>query len=151
MKVPEQINPTGLADYLEVLTKAVFRSGMSWQAVEAKWEGFRQAFSGFDPVAVASLGPLDIDRLAQDTRIIRNRRKIEATVANAQTLLELDQAHGSFKRYLDAHDGFEATAADIVRRFKFLGDNGAYYFLYVVGEPVPPHDQWMATHRPRSR
>jgi hypothetical protein len=36
--------------------------------------------------------------------------------------------------------------ADLRRHFKFLGDTGSYYFLYVVGEPVPPHEEWMAAH-----
>lgn len=146
MEAPKQIQPKVLGDYLEVLTKAVFQSGMSWQVVEAKWMGFREAFSEFDPEDVASLTPPEVDRLAQDTRIIRNRRKIEATVDNAQTMLDLDREYGGFRSYLRSHDNFEATAKDLISRFKFLGDTGAYYFLHVVGEPVPPHEEWMAAH-----
>ncbi len=151
MEEPKRITPKTLADYLGVLTKAVFQSGMSWRVVEAKWDGFREAFSGFEPETVADLSPNDIDRLAKDTRVIRNRRKIEATVANAETMLALEREHGSFKRYLRSHGGFEETAADLIRRFKYLGDMGAYYFLYVVGEPVPPHEEWFAAHRVRQR
>jgi DNA-3-methyladenine glycosylase I len=77
---------------------------------------------------------------------VRNRRKIEATVENARTLLDLDQQFGSFSKYLRSHVGFEETVADLRKRFKFMGDTGAYYFLYVVGEEVPPHEQWMARH-----
>ena len=40
-------------------------------------------------------------------------------------------------------------STDLVRRFKFLGATGAYYFLWVVGESVPPHEEWMATHQVR--
>ena len=90
MQAPTQIEPTGLADYLEIMTKAVFQSGMSWQVVEAKWAGFREAFEGFDPERIAAFDGDDVDRLAADTRIIRNRRKIEATVHNAEVLLALD-------------------------------------------------------------
>ena len=61
---------------------------MSWQVVEAKWDGFREAFAGFDPEAVAAFTGDDVERLAEDTRIIRNRRKIEATVHNAETMLD---------------------------------------------------------------
>ena len=90
MQAPQQIEPTRLADYLDVLTKAVFQSGMSWRVVEAKWDGFREAFAGFDPATVAAFTDDDVERLAADTRIIRNRRKIEATITNAETMLALD-------------------------------------------------------------
>jgi 3-methyladenine DNA glycosylase Tag len=143
---PKKIRPRGLADYLEVMTKAVFQSGISWRVIETKWDGFREAFHGFDPEWVASLDPPDVDRLATDTRIVRNRRKIEATVHNAQAMVDLDREHGGFRRYLRSHDGFEETVADMRKRFKFLGDLGAYYFLYVVGEEVPAHEDWMAAH-----
>jgi 3-methyladenine DNA glycosylase Tag len=146
MEPPKQIRPKQLSDYLEVMTKSAFQSGISWRVIEAKWDGFREAFHGFDPRWVASLDPPDIDRLASDTRIVRNRKKIEATVHNAQTMLDLDRDHGGFRKYLRSHDGFEETVADMRKRFKFLGDLGAYYFLYVVGEEVPAHEDWMAAH-----
>lgn len=146
MEAPKQIRPKGLADYLEVMTKSAFQSGISWRVIESKWEGFHEAFHGFDPEWVASLDPPDIERLATDTRIVRNRKKIEATVHNAQTMLELDREHGGFRNYLRSNGGFAETVADIRKRFKFLGDLGAYYFLYVVGEEVPPHEDWMAAH-----
>jgi DNA-3-methyladenine glycosylase I len=146
MEPPKKIRPKGLADYLEVLTKAVFQSGISWRVIEAKWDGFREAFARFDPETVAGFTPKDVDKLAADTRIVRNRRKIEATVDNAETLLELDREHKGFRRYLRSRGDFEATAADLVRRFKFLGDTGAYFFLYVMGEQVPPHEEWMSRH-----
>ena len=146
---PERIEPRGLADYLEVITKAVFQSGMSWRVVEAKWDGFRAAFHDFDPAWVAALSPPDVDRLAQDTRIIRNRRKIEATVHNAEELVELERQYGSFRDYLRSHGGFEATVADLRGRLKFVGDTGAYYFLYVVGEEVPPHQEFRRSRAKR--
>lgn len=148
MPGPEQIQPKSLADYLEVMTRAAFQSGISWRVIEAKWEGFREAFHGFDPQWVASLEPPDLDRLAGDTRIVRNRKKIEATVHNAQTMLDLEREHGGFRNYLRSHDGFDETVTDMRKRFKFLGDTGAYYFLYVVSEEVPPHEEWMAARGP---
>ena len=74
MEGPKQIKPKRLNDYLEVMSKAVFQSGMSWQVVEAKWPGFREAFFDFDPDRIAHLSPREVDGLAADTRIIRNRR-----------------------------------------------------------------------------
>jgi 3-methyladenine DNA glycosylase Tag len=146
VEAPQQIRPKGTADYLEVMTKAVFQSGISWKVIEAKWEGFREAFHGFDPEWVASLGPQEVDRLAGDTRIVRNRRKIEATVHNAETMVELARKHGTFQKYLRSHGPFDETVADLKRQFQFLGDLGTYYFLYVVREKVPPHEEWMRTH-----
>jgi 3-methyladenine DNA glycosylase Tag len=147
MQAPEQISPTNLADYLDVLTRAVFQSGISWRVIEAKWPGTRQALFDFDPERLADLTPDDVDQLVKDQRLIRNRRKIEATIVNAQTLLDLDREFHGFNQYLSAFTSFDAASSDLIKRFKFLGASGAYYFLYVVGEPVPAHEEWLATHR----
>ena len=144
--------PRQLSGYLEGIARAAFQGGISWRVVDAKWAGIRDAFSGFDPHVVAELDAHDIDALMADPRVIRNRAKLEGTVDNAQTLLELDAEHGSFRRYLRSHGDFEATVADLKRQFRFLGDTGAYYFLFTVGEPVPLHEVWSASRRrPRSR
>ena len=144
MKPPEQIHPTKLADYLEVLTKTVFESGMSWDVIERKWPGFREAFHAFDPATVASLSPDEVDALTGDTRIIRNRRKIDATLHNAATMLDLEREHGTFKKYLESHGSFDATSADMRKRFKHVGEFGVFYFLYVVGQPVPDYHEFRA-------
>jgi len=151
MQAPERVSPKNLADYLDILTRAVFQSGISWRVIEAKWPGTRQALEDFDPERLADLTPDDVDRLVQDQRLIRNRRKIEATIANAQTMLDLDREYQGFKRYLSSFKDFDAVSADLINRFKFLGASGAYYFLYVVGEPVPQHEEWMAAHRPAAK
>jgi 3-methyladenine DNA glycosylase Tag len=144
-QAPAKIDPKTLGDYLEVMTKAVFQSGMSWQVIEAKWDGFREAFERFDAEKVAAFTPEDVDRLAQDTRIVRNRRKIQATVDNAVEIIELDREHKGFRNYLRSHGSFEETVDDLKRHFRFLGDFGSYYFLHVVGEKVPSHEEWMAS------
>ena len=149
MQAPTQIRPTKLADYLEVLTKAVFQSGMSWKVVEAKWGGFREAFAAFDPATVAAFSGDDVERLVADTRIIRNRRKIEATITNAEAMLALDRERGGFAGWLRARPDFDATVAALRDEFRFVGDTGAYFFLYVVGEQVPPHEEWMTAHGKR--
>jgi 3-methyladenine DNA glycosylase Tag len=147
MQAPTQIEPTELADYLGVLTKAVFQSGMSWRVVEAKWSGFRAAFSGFDPATVAAFTDDDVERLVADPRIIRNRRKIEATITNAEAMVALDGRPGGFVGWLRSRGDFEATVAALRGEFRFLGDMGAYYLLYVVKEPVPTHEEWTRTHQ----
>ena len=147
MQAPTQIEPTGLADYLDVMTRAAFQSGMSWRVVEAKWDGFREAFAGFDPAVVAAFTDDDVERLVTDAGIIRNRRKIEATISNAQAMLALDGPPGGFVGWLRSQGDFDATVAALRGEFRFLGDMGAYYFLYVVGENVPTHDEWTKTHQ----
>ena len=144
---PPKIRPQRLGDYLEVMTKAVFQSGLSWKVVDAKWDGFREAFAGFDAEKVARFTPADVDRLAQDPSIVRNRRKIQATVDNAVEIVALDQEHNGFRNFLRSQGSFEETVASLKRHFGFLGDTGSYYFLHVVGEKVPSHEDWMAARR----
>ena len=146
MGPPTQVTPAGLGDYLDVMSKAVFQTGISWKVVAAKWAGTQAAFRNFDPEAVSNLTPAEVDELTSDTRIIRNRRKIEAIMGNAARMLELDAEHGGFQNYLRSKDGdFLALVKDLRSNFKFLGDVGAYYFLYVVGEQVPDHEQFMVS------
>ncbi len=79
--------------------------------------------------------------------MIRNRRKLTAIAGNARRLLELDAEHGSFRAYLQSHGGFSATVAALRKDFKFLGEVGCYFFLYVVGEEVPPHEEFEASRQ----
>ena len=144
---PEQIKPSSLNDYLEVMSKSVFQSGMSWKVVEAKWPSTREAFHNFDIEEVAAFDERDIDALTQDTRVIRNYRKLNAIVNNAQKMIALNDEHDGFKNYLRAQDDFDATLNTIRKDFKFMGPTGIYYFLYVVGEQVPPHQEFEATYR----
>jgi DNA-3-methyladenine glycosylase I len=152
-KPPPRRRPKTLAAYLEALSRPVFQAGMSWRVIDAKWDGIRRSFAGFDPRTVADFGPGDIERLLGDPRVVRSKAKIEATIDNAQALLELDAEYGGFARYLVSHGGFDETVADLQRQFRFIGDSGAYHFLYAIGQPVPPHDEWFAASRrpPRRR
>ncbi len=99
-----------------------------------------------DPAVVAAYTDDDIERLAADKGIIRNRRKIEATITNAQAMVVLEDEPGGFVGWLRGRGDFEATVAALRGEFRFLGDMGAYYVLYVVGENVPAHEEWMASH-----
>jgi hypothetical protein len=140
-----KISPRGLSDYFEVLTKAVFKSGISWGVVEARWGGLRAAFEHFDPARVAFFTPEMVDELMRDARMVRSRSKIEATVGNAAAILAIDRKHGGFRNYLRSHGDFEEMVGDLTRRFRCLDDAGAYFFLEVVGEPVPvrqPRQAW---------
>lgn len=71
----------------EKLSLEAFQSGLSWITILRRREGFRAAFAGFDIEAVAAYTERDVERLLTDTGIIRNRAKIEATIANARILV----------------------------------------------------------------
>jgi Methyladenine glycosylase len=144
---PPRAKPTDLAGYLEALSRPVFQAGISWRVIDSKWEGIREAFAGFEPSIVADYGQNDVDRLLGDPRVVRSKAKIEATIDNAQALLELDAEHGSFARYLRSRDGFANTVADLKRQFRFIGDSGAYHFLWAVDEPTPAYEEWFSDRR----
>ena len=67
MQAPERIAPRSVGDYLEVMSKSAFQTGISWRIVESKWPGTREASRDFNAEAVAALSPDDVDALAQDT------------------------------------------------------------------------------------
>lgn len=75
----------------ERMSLEAFQSGLSWLIILRKREQFREAFAGFDPEVVAGFGEADVARLLDDAGIVRNRLKIEATISNARTILELDR------------------------------------------------------------
>ena len=89
--------------------------------------------------------PPEIDLLAQDANVIRNRRKLEVVVSNAQRLLELDSEFSGFQKHLRSNDDFPALVKDLRKQFEFLGEMGCYYYLYILGEKVPPHEEWQAS------
>ncbi len=72
-----------------------FQSGLSWLTILRKREGFRAAFAGFQPEAVAGFGREDVERLLADAGIVRHRGKIEAAIANARATLAVQEHHGS--------------------------------------------------------
>lgn len=126
-----------------------FQSGLSWRTILAKRENFRAAFAGFDPEAVASFTPADVDRLLQDAGIIRHRGKIEAAVNNAARAVELAEETGSLAAYFwrfedpdrDRAPEFRATSPlsvamskDLKKRgWRFVGPTTAYAFMQAMG------------------
>jgi 3-methyladenine DNA glycosylase Tag len=121
----------------EELTKAVFQAGIGWPAVEAKWPGFRRAFSNFSVRDVSNYLPDDVDRLMSDPQIVRNLQRIEATIENAAEVLLVAIEHGSFRRYLESFATPEEAAGDVALRFRLVGPKAAAEFVQrVTGQPV---------------
>ena len=85
--------------HFEFLILEAAQAGLSWSIVLNKREGYRRAFSGFDPQKVARYTGKRIDKLTADPSIVRNRMKIEAAVRNARAFLAVQEEFGSFDAY----------------------------------------------------
>jgi DNA-3-methyladenine glycosylase I len=76
------------------------QAGLSWSTILNRREGYRRAFAGFDPRKVATFDGKKVERLLQDSSIIRNRKKIESAVGNAKAFLAIQKEFGSFDSYM---------------------------------------------------
>jgi DNA-3-methyladenine glycosylase I len=136
--IPGQ-RPENDAGYLEMMTAVIFMGGLSRQVVMGKWDGFLAAFEEFDVDTVADFGDVDVERLSQDTRIVRYKAKIRAVVGNARQMQQIIREHGSFGAWLSeslAAEGVSATAKDLAQRFKYMSEESSRRYLYAVGEDI---------------
>ncbi|MFL5892808.1 MAG: DNA-3-methyladenine glycosylase I [Solirubrobacterales bacterium] len=137
----------------EKLCLEAFQSGLSWLTILRKREAFRQAFADFEIERVAEFGARDVKRLLGDAAIIRNRAKIEATIANARAAAELHAGDGSLseliwsfaprgrrrapRSYADVPaqtDESKALARELkARGFRFVGPTTAYALMQACG------------------
>jgi DNA-3-methyladenine glycosylase I len=133
----------------ERMSLEAFQSGLSWAIILRKREGFRAAFAGFDPEAVAAFGPDDVERLLADAAIVRNRLKIEATIHNARAVVDLDTpfsdllwsfappARPAPRKLSDVAPTTPESAAmakELKRRgFRFVGPTTAYALMQATG------------------
>jgi len=104
--------------HFEFLVLEGAQAGLSWSTILKRREGYRRAFAGFDPEKIARFTDRQIEKLVQDTSIIRNRMKIEASVRNARQFLAIQKEFGSF-------DGYAWRFVDgrpILNRRKGMGD-----------------------------
>jgi DNA-3-methyladenine glycosylase I len=128
----------------ERLVLEINQAGMSWLTVLKKRAAFRAAFAEFDPAVVAGFGPEDRERLLADAGIIRNRAKVDAAIANAQTIERLRAEHGSFAGWLDSHH--PRKKEEWVRLFKstfrFTGAEITAEFLISTGYLPGAHEPW---------
>ena len=86
--------------HFEMLVLEGAQAGLSWSTILKRREGYREAFEGFDPEKVAKYDDEKVELLLNDTRIIRNRRKIESAILNARIFLEIRKEFGSFDSYI---------------------------------------------------
>jgi DNA-3-methyladenine glycosylase I len=138
----------------ELLTLEGAQSGLSWITILRKRDGYRRLFAGFDPAAIAGFGERRVEELLGDPAIVRNRRKVESTVANAARVLDVQAEHGSLDTYLWSFVGGEpivgrwrtlaelpaetaeskAMSKELKRRgFGFVGPTVCYAFMQAAG------------------
>ncbi len=138
------ISEHSIRDHLAIITRAVFQAGLSWAMLDAKWPVFVAAFDGFAVRKVAAYGAPDVDRIMAVPGMIRSRKKIEGTIRNARALLALEREFGSVRAYQTSAP-YDALRRDVAKRFAYMGDLNAYYWLFRTGAPVPDVDAWMRT------
>ncbi|MDR2979746.1 MAG: DNA-3-methyladenine glycosylase I [Bacteroidales bacterium] len=95
------------------------QAGLSWITILRRREGYRRAFAGFDARKVAGFSAQDVERLMQDTGIIRNRRKIESAISNARLFLEVQDECGSFCNYLKS---FLPNGQPVINHWKTMSE-----------------------------
>lgn len=158
----------------ERVSLEAFQSGLSWLIILRKRENFRAAFDGFDVEQVARYTERDVERLLSDVGIVRNRSKIEATIANARAVADLTDAGGDLAQLLWSFapadlatrprpidlSGVAATspestamAKELKRRgFRFVGPTTAYALMQATGM-VDDHvaDCWVPRTEPQAQ
>ena len=140
----------------ELLVLEGFQAGLSWITILRKRHAFTRAFDNWDVRKIAAYTPQKIERLLQDPAIVRNRKKIEAAVANARSFMSIQREFGSFDQYIWQFTGFatlapahpwkdckaipcrtpESTAMskDLQKRgFRFVGPTICYAYMQAIG------------------
>ncbi|OBI41034.1 3-methyladenine DNA glycosylase [Mycobacterium kyorinense] len=140
----------GRVPLFERLSLEAFQSGLSWLTILKKRENFRRVFSGFDIEAVARYTDADVARLMTDESIVRNRAKIEATIANARAAVDVDISdllwsfapppRPASRRPADSSEVPSTTAESTAmarelkrRGFRFVGPTTAYALMQATG------------------
>lgn len=140
--------------HFEFLLLETMQAGLSWITILKRRENYRQAFANFNPILIAQFNEGKIEELMQDSGIIRNRKKIEAAVINAQKFLEIQTEFGSFDNFIWSFtngkvlDGKRNTLSEVPavtplsdliaktlkqRGFKFIGSTTIYAHLQAIG------------------
>jgi DNA-3-methyladenine glycosylase I len=141
-------SPKDDSEYFERMSRTLFTAGLNWSVVEKKWPNFRRAFASFSPDKVSKMTERDVKTLMGDEGIVRNERKIRATVHNAAEFIRLKKEFGSFKGYIDSFGKDEARLQeDLQEKFEHVGGSTARTFLWSAGyklTPTPEEKEWLA-------
>ena len=116
----EALRALGDDRYLSLIALRVFRAGLKHSLVDAKWPAFEEAFFAFDPHKVVLMGAEHLERLMQDSRLIRHLGKLKSVPRNAQFILDVARERGSFGQLIA-----DWPSSDIVGLWKFLAKHGS--------------------------
>ena len=105
--------------WLAEMTRCIFQAGFVWRVVNQKWDDFEDVFFGFPPDRILMLSPDQIDRIARNPRIIRNRQKVLCVQQNAQYIQDTARSHGSFGKFVSRWPG-----EDLIGLFMHLKKHG---------------------------
>ncbi len=132
----------------ERLVLEINQAGLSWLTILKKREGFRAAYDGFDVERVAAYREADRARLLADAGIIRNRLKVDAAIANAETFRQLRDSHGGFHQWLAAHHPLDKQAwvKLFKQTFRFTGGEITGELLMSTGWLPGAHHQACPVH-----
>jgi 3-methyladenine DNA glycosylase Tag len=121
---------------LSDMTKRIFSAGFAWSVIEKKWPGFEAAFLGFEPNRLLAQPDEFWERLAGDSRIVRNAQKIMAVRHNAKFISDIARRHGSFGRFLAAWPGADQVGLlDLLaKQGARLGGRTGQFFLRFIGK-----------------
>lgn len=129
------------AAYLEAAGRIIFMGGLNRRVVDGKWPGFREAFHDFDVQRVAEMSDDDVDRLAEDDRVIKYRAKLKALRDNAREMRDLADEHGSFQSWVESlvdREGVDGASRELADRFSYISQDGARNWLYSTGHDIGP-------------
>ncbi len=138
----------------EFLVLGGAQAGLSWKTILSKREAYRKAYEGFDPGKIAPWGDKEVNRLLSNPGIIRNKLKIQSSIRNAKSFLEVQREFGSFEAYIWKFVNFkpkvngwvnvkdipaktplaEEISKDLIKRgFRFVGPTISYAFMQAAG------------------
>lgn len=121
--------------WLAMATKCVFQAGFNWKVIEAKWDGFEQAFDGFEIGRWTLSNDDDLACLVSDTRIVRNGQKIKSVPENARFIGEVSMKHNGFGSWIASSPVTERhlLLEEMNKRGSRLGIMTGQYFLRFMG------------------
>ncbi|MFX0040846.1 MAG: DNA-3-methyladenine glycosylase I, partial [Candidatus Heimdallarchaeota archaeon] len=127
--IPPRKKPSDEKGYFEILSKAVFNAGFSYQVVNRKWNDIKEAFNEFDPRIISKWTIDEISKTLESPKIIRNYKKVNAIVSNAKVFMEILEKYGSFDNYLKSfrEKTYEEKQKILSKQFKWLGPTGAHF------------------------
>ena len=128
-------------DMLEIMSLQIFQAGLKWNLIISKRDAFRRAFKQWKVDEVARMNQDEVNKMLNNSSIIRNRMKIEACIENARIIQQIGLKHGSFcKWFYDVMDHSKLLdfQKELKKTFRFIGPELARMWLMASGR-IPPN------------